>query len=157
MILCICVYKIFKGAGENFIVQDNIREDEVSTISSKNYTNILKTVNEDVDTYIGKKIKFTGYIYRVNDLSENQFILARNMVISSDYQYVIVGFLCEYNDIKDFQNSTWVEITGEIQKGSYHGSDMPIVKISNIKKVDKPNDEYVYPPDETYIPTSSVL
>ena len=78
------------------------------------------------------------------------------MIISSDYQSVIVGFLCEYDKAKDFQDNTWIEITGEITKGNYHG-DMPIVKITNITKVDKPNDEYVYPPDENYIPTSGIV
>ena len=95
-------------------------------------------------------------MYRVLDLKENQFVLARDMIISSDYQSVIVGFLCEYDKAKDFQDNTWIEITGEITKGNYHG-DMPIVKITNITKVDKPNDEYVYPPDENYIPTSGIV
>lgn len=34
---------------------------------------------------------------------------------------------------------------------------MPIVKVTEIKKVNKPNEEYVYPPDESYIPTSEIL
>ena len=95
-------------------------------------------------------------MYKRQDLKENQFVLARDMIISSDYQSVIVGFLCEYDKAKDFQDNTWIEITGEITKGNYHG-DMPIVKITNITKVDKPNDEYVYPPDENYIPTSGIV
>ena len=47
-------------------------------------------------------------------------------------------------------------LTGEIYKGNYHG-DMPIIKVIDIKQCDKPNEEVVYPPDENYIPTSSVL
>ena len=77
-------------------------------------------------------------------------------MISSDFQYVIVGFLCEYENAKDFANETWVELTGKITKGNYHG-DMPIVKVTEMKTVDKPNEEYVYPPDDTYIPTSGVV
>ena len=111
----------------------------------------------NIDNYIGQKLNFTGYIYRVTDLSDTQFILARNMVISSDYQYLVVGFLCDCVNAKDFENDSWVNVTGEIQKGAYHGSDMPIVKVTEINIVDKPTDEFVYPPDETYIPTSSVL
>ena len=33
---------------------------------------------------------------------------------------------------------------------------MPIIKITEIKQVDKPTEEYVYPPDESYIPTVSL-
>ena len=34
---------------------------------------------------------------------------------------------------------------------------MPIIKVTDIKVVNKPNEEYVYPPDESYIPTSDIL
>ena len=35
---------------------------------------------------------------------------------------------------------------------------MPIIKITDIKSVDKPSkDEYVYPPDDSYIPTAGIL
>ena len=156
-ILCICTYRIFSGAGENFVVSDDIDENEVFKIDAKNYTNVLKSVCDDIDTYVGKKINFTGYIYRVNDLSNNQFILARNMLVSSNTQYVVVGFLCEFNKAKDFENNSWVEITGEIQKGLYHGSDMPIIKVTNISPTQKPTNEYVTEPDDTYIQTSTTL
>lgn len=149
-------YKIFSGASSAKSISSCMPQSDVSKISAKNYTNVLKTVHENIDNYVGKKINFTGYVYRVLDLKENQFILARDMIISSDYQYVIVGFLSEYEKAKDFQNNTWVEVTGEITKGNYHG-DMPILKITDIKTVNKPNEEFVYPPDETYIPTSEVL
>lgn len=78
------------------------------------------------------------------------------MIISSNRQYVVVGFLCDYALAKDFKDGTWVEMTGKITKGDYHG-DMPIVEVTELKVVDKPNEEYVYPPDESYIPTSEVL
>ena len=112
--------------------------------------------SDNIDEYTGTKINFTGYVYRVLDLKENQFILARDMLISSDFQSVIVGFLCECDTAKDFENGSWVEVTGEIYKGDYHGA-MPIVKVTAINKTNKPNDEYVYPPDESYIPTSGIF
>ncbi len=34
---------------------------------------------------------------------------------------------------------------------------MPIIKIEKIEEVEKPKDELVYPPDDFYIPTSSLL
>ena len=78
------------------------------------------------------------------------------MVISSDFQTVVVGFLCECEEAKNFKDNTWVEITGTVTKGDYHG-DMPIIKVTEIKNSNKPNEELVYPPDESYIPTSGVI
>lgn len=159
LIIAILIFvsiKLFVGAKNEKNVSSCVPQNDVSIISTKNYTNVLKTVHENIDTYVGIKINFTGYIYRVTDLTDTQFILARDMIISSDFQYVIVGFLCEWKNAKDFEDESWVELTGEITKGNYHG-DMPIVKVTEIKNVDKPSEEYVYPPDESYIPTSDIL
>lgn len=153
-ILIFVSYKVFSGAKSS--TSSCMPPNDVFTIYSNNYTNVLKTVHDDIDTYVGKKINFTGYVYRILDLKDNQFILARNMIISSDFKYVVVGFLCEYEDIKNFEEETWVNVTGEITKGDYHG-DMPIIKVIDITPCDKPNEELVYPPDENYIPTSSIL
>lgn len=159
LLLCISgivIFKIFNGAMNSEANSSCLPQDKVCKITANNYTNILKAVHENIDDYVGMQINFTGYIYRVLDLKENQFILARDMIISSDFQSVIVGFLCENNNAKDFEDNTWVEITGEVFKGDYHG-DMPIIKITQINKVDKPNEEYVYPPDESYIPTNGIV
>ena len=154
-ILCIVLFRIFSGA-ENANNSSCSPQNDVFEISSKNYTNVLKTVHDDIDTYVGMKIKFTGYVYRVSDLTDNQFVLARDMIISSDYQSVIVGFLCECDNAKDFDDEVWVQVTGEITKGNYHG-DMPILNVQEIQKVSTPSEEYVYPPDEDYVPTSAGL
>ena len=156
IIVGIVCFKIFSGASKASIDSSCMPKNKVSTISSSNYTNILKAIHENIDSYVGVKFNFTGYVYRVLDLNENQFVLARDMIVSSDFQSVVVGFLCEADNASTFDNYTWVNITGEITKGDYHG-DMPIVKITEIKKVDKPNDEFVYPPDESYIPTSGII
>ena len=151
IILSIVIFRIFSGSKNS-----NNVNNKVHTISANNYTNVLKAVHENIDKYVGVEINFTGYVYRVLDLEENQFVLARDMIISSNYQSVVVGFLCECENAKNYSDNTWVNITGKITKGNYHG-DMPIVKITKIENVNKPNDEYVYPPDETYIPTDGIV
>ncbi len=156
LVVCIVMFKMFTGAKNSPKNDSCIPKNHIAKLTTNNYTNVLKTVHENIDNYVGLKINFTGYVYRVLDLNENQFILARDMIISSDRQSVVVGFLCQYDKAKNFDNNTWVEVTGEIIKGDYHG-DMPILKITEIKNVNKPNDEFVYPPDETYIPTSEIL
>ncbi len=156
IIVGIVSFRVFQGASSSPHPSSCLPQNKVTKLSAVNYSTVLKTVHENIDDYVGCQINFTGYVYRVLDLNENQFVLARNMIISSDFQSVVVGFLCECENAKDFEDETWVEITGKITKGDYHG-DMPIIKITQIQKVDKPNDEFVYPPDESYLPTSGIL
>lgn len=153
----IAVYRIVSASlNKSFKVNDSILQGEVATLTSDNYTDVLKMVHNDLNTYLGQKIKFTGYVYRAADFAENEFVLARNMLVNNNTQSLIVGFLCNCNEIKQFSDNTWVEITGEITKGNYHG-EIPVIKITQINKAQKPDDEYVYPPDNTYIPTAVIF
>ena len=149
-VFSVCCYNLFVDAKNNVSISDN--SSSVIEIDTQNYTNILKDSHEHIDNYVGKSYKFSGYIYRAYDFNENQFVLARDMIISSDYQTLIVGFLSEYKDIKSFGDDVWLEVTGTIKKVDYRG-DMPELQITSIKEIEKPNDEYVYPPDESYVPT----
>lgn len=157
-ILGVVIFKVFTGASNSSYSLDLhcVQKNGVCPISASNYTNILKAVHDDIDSYVGVKIHFSGYVYRLLDFSDNQFVLARDMVISSDFQTVVVGFLCEADNAKSFADNSWVEITGEIVKGEYHG-DMPIVRVTEMKSTEKANEELVYPPDESYIPTSGIV
>ena len=104
------------------------------------------------------ELKYTGYIYRVIDFKENQFVIARDMFINeSKTQSVVVGFLCESKDAKNFKDGTWVNITGSIEMGKYHNEQIPFIKITDLKEATEPENSYVMPPSNSYIPTSGLL
>lgn len=136
-------------------VKDSV-DNSTLEINSTNYTSILKDSHENIDKYVGKKVKFTGFIYRLYDFKDNQFVLAREMIIDdckhNDHERhaVVVGFLSEYSDIKNFKEGSWIEAEGVLEKGNYHG-DIPVLKIKVLKETNIPSDEYVYPPDGSYI------
>lgn len=158
-ILIICVLILCFIIGINLYKStiksnDTCVTNDFTEITNKNYANILKATHDNIDSYLGTKIKFSGFVYRVYDLEKNQFVLGRNMIISSDFQTVVVGFLCNYDDAILFKDFTWVEIEGTLEKCTYHNQSMPIIKITSIKEINKPEDEYVYPPDENYVPTA---
>ena len=153
--LCFLIgFKIYKASIDS---NHEILKEEIIEINNDNYSNVLKSVHDNIDNYIGKKIKFSGYVYRVYDLDKHQFILARNMLINSNIQSVVIGFLCHYNDANLYKDSTWIEIEGKITKGKYQNSDMPILEILSIKECKKPINEYVSPPDDSFVPTSSII
>ena len=141
-------FRIFKD-GKSETCQPDV---DVIELTNFNYTNVLKEVHDNLDKYIGKKIKFSGYIYRVPDFDDAQFVLARDMVISSNLKTLVVGFLCNYKDANKFETNTWVEITGTITKGTYHEA-VPVIEITQMKNIAKPAEIYVYPPDDSFVPT----
>jgi len=155
IVLGLCAISAHKIFGNRIRVSDKIRTPEVIKIAPNNYTNVLKAVHDNLGNYIGQRINFSGYVYRTSDFDKNQFVLARDMVINSNSQTVIVGFLSEYKDTSKLKDGEWVEITGIVTKGNYHG-EIPVIEIKELKSVDVPNDPLVYPPDDSYVQTSII-
>lgn len=149
------IISIYKILSESFRVRDEMASPKVSVIEASNYTNVLKSVYENLDEYIGQTICFTGYVYRNSDFKENEFVLARDMITSKPNETLVVGFLSNYKDAKNFTDGTWVELTGTIEKGNYHGS-IPVLKVIKISATDEPEDVLVCPPDDTYVPTAVI-
>ena len=153
----ISLYRIFFTSGK-FEVNDRLATKEINEIQPDNYANILQAVHDDIEGYQGIKIKFTGYVYRLIDFEENEFVLARDMFINEENtQSVVIGFLSKYKDTKEFKDGEWVEITGVIEKGKYHNQEIPILKILEMEKTIEPKNSFVQPPSDTYIPTSGLL
>ena len=154
ILMCVIGFKnIFKEKEKK---RTDVRPTNLNVISSSNYTNVLKAVHQNLDNYVGMKIKVTGFVYRLYDFNDSQFVIAREMIVSSDRQGVVVGFLCHLNGAKEYKDGAWVEIEGTITKGNYHG-EIPVIEIYKINESKVPSDEYVYPPDQTYVATSETL
>ena len=149
------IISIYKILSESFRVRDEMASPEVSVIEASNYTNVLKSVYENLDDYIGQTICFTGYVYRNSDFNENEFVLARDMTTSKPNETLVVGFLSNYKDAKNFADGTWVELTGTIEKGNYHG-EIPVLKVIKISVTDEPEFPLVCSPDDTYVPTAVI-
>lgn len=162
LIFLVGVYNIFfkkieKSEDNSFTLGDTINSDKIFEISPHNYTNILKAVTGNLDDYVGCKVHFTGYVYRLLDFSPIQFVLARDMIVNQNpLQSLVVGFLCECKNANEFKDGEWVDVTGIIQKSDYYG-EIAIIEVTNIFKCDEPENKYVSVPDDTYIPTSFLL
>lgn len=157
--LCIIsAYILFIGTPKNELneIGNCLPETQVAELTAENYTNILQAVHKNIDTYIGQKISFTGYVYKANGFSNNQFVLARDMDIGNN-QSLIVGFLCNYEKAQDLEAKSWVKITGEISKGEYNGASLPIINIISLESDQKPANPNVPLPDDEYVPTAVIF
>jgi len=76
-----------------------------------------------------------NYVKQVKDMAEETRIALRNIR-------------------QDANNNIKKQEFAEDEEKGYLDGDIPILKITNIENTNKPKDEFVYPPDDTYIPTS---
>ena len=124
----------------------DIPSSNVIEINENNYASILKASNENIDDYIGYKVRVIGYVYRLLDFDKNQFVVARDMKINENGQSVVIGFLCECDKASEYTDGTWVEVEGEIAKASFNG-DIAMIKVKSIKECNSPQNVFVNPPD----------
>lgn len=114
-------------------------------MTTDNYTDILKKCHDNPYEYINKRFTMSGYIFRNDDFSDTQFVIARDMLVNKN-ESRIVGFLCEYDGINKFENNIWVAAEGILTIGDYYGA-IPIIKINTIHRITTPNDTFVNMPD----------
>lgn len=112
-------------------------------INETNFTNMLKTIHENIDKNVGKTVKISGFVFTMPDFKETYFVCGRNMILSGNDK--VVGFLCNYDKASNLIESEWIEVTGTIKKGFYQ-TDMPVIEVESLKKISEPEDTYVDPP-----------
>ena len=112
-------------------------------ITEENFTNMLKSIHENIDANIGKTVSISGFVFTMPDFKDSYFVCGRNMILSGNEK--IVGFLCNYEKAFELLESEWVEVTGVIEKGFYQ-TDMPIIKVETLNKITAPENIFVDPP-----------
>lgn len=109
-------------------------------LNEDNYTELLKTIHDNIDENLGKTIHLTGFVFRMPDFKDNYMVCGRNTISNNEDK--IAGILCDYSEAKSFIDNEWVEISGVIIKGKYNG-DMPIIKVGKITKITAPANTFV--------------
>ncbi len=120
-------------------------KNNIIDLNESNYTNILKAANENIDSYIGVRVRVIGYVYRLIDFNESQFVVARDMKLNKSSQSLIVGFLCESKNASNYPDGTWVEVIGKIKRGKLN-EELAILDVTSIREVSIPEHIFVNPP-----------
>ena len=140
VVIALFIATIIEFAGNNTSTVVSNADKYDYDLKEENYTEILKTIHDNIDGSIGKTIHMSGFVFRMPDFKENYFVCGRNTIANSEDK--VAGFLCEYDKASEILDNEWIEITGVIIKGDYNGS-MPIIKIGSLNKITAPANTFV--------------
>ena len=140
VVIALFIATIIEFAGNNTSTVVSNADKYDYDLKEENYTEILKTIHDNIDGSIGKTIHMRGFVFRMPDFKENYFVCGRNTIANSEDK--VAGFLCEYDKASEILDNEWIEITGVIIKGDYNGS-MPIIKIGSLNKITAPANTFV--------------
>lgn len=120
-------------------------ENNVIKINQRNFVFSLNEIIENADKYYGKEIEVTGFVYRDNNIKENEFVIGRFMMVCCAADMQIVGIRCDSNNLEPYENDTWIKVKGKLKKDTFEGKIDPIIVAEHIEKDLNPNTSYVYP------------
>lgn len=112
-------------------------------VDNKNFLPALNSICDKPNLYQRKKIKIYGYVYHDEGLAENQFIIARSIMICCVADLQVIGILCQYQT--PLNDNTWIKVEGTIKKVNFQDQDTAEVIADKITIMPKPKEEYVYP------------
>ncbi|MED3550636.1 TIGR03943 family putative permease subunit [Cytobacillus praedii] len=102
-------------------------------------------ISLDVNRYKGRNITLTGFVYKEEGFEQNQLVLSRFLITHCVADASIIGFLSEFSEAASVEEDTWIEATGVLDVTTYAGNKLPIIKITDWKKINEPAKPYLYP------------
>ncbi|GGF96657.1 TIGR03943 family protein [Paenibacillus abyssi] len=125
--------------GKKLYLQDVIKVEE------KQFIETLTTIDLYREQYIGKTIELSGFVYREEKMSEQQFVVSRFAMNCCSADSLPYGLMISSPEAIHFDNDTWLQVRGTIMIGTYNGNEIIIVKAQKLEQIAAPDSPYVYP------------
>jgi putative membrane protein len=116
-------------------------------LGDANYLNGMETIYNFPGEFLGKEIKFKGFVFNDEETGiGNQVFIFRFGIIHCIADSGVFGMLAELPEGTKLENDQWITISGEISSVYYQPfkANIPIVKVKEWDQVPAPSDEYVY-------------
>lgn len=130
-----------KDSVEKKIIENKYLSMNKIDMNEKNYLEVY----DSIDKLKGKKISFTGFVFKDNSLKDNEFITARMMVTCCAADAQVVGIRCIYKDAGSLNKDEWVKIYGIIDlEYDNRSNNIAVIKVESLEKVKAPKQRYIY-------------
>ena len=120
-------------------------KDNVINVNAKNFVFSLDEIIDNTDKYVGQEIEITGFLYKNENLKNNEFVVGRFMMVCCAADMQIAGIRCENSKLESYDNDTWIKVKGKIKKDIYEGTVDPVIVVEYLEKDLNPDTSYVYP------------
>ncbi|WP_167958214.1 TIGR03943 family putative permease subunit [Anaerosporobacter faecicola] len=101
---------------------------------------------DNLDNYVGKTIKFRGYVYKPDRFPKGVLVPGRFAMTCCADDVAFIGFICQYKGAENFVSKQWVNVTAEIGKEyqkEYKGEG-PVLYAKSIVLTGEPKEKLVY-------------
>ncbi len=100
---------------------------------------------ENLDRYIGKTVRFLGYVCQTPRLPKNCFAAGRFAMICCADDVTYFGVACECPNAADFPHRSWVTVEAVVDRGEHeiYNGEGPWLKDARVTPAQPPEEELV--------------
>ena len=101
---------------------------------------------DNLEDYVGKKVKFKGQVLKSRDLNAGFFVPGRMAMTCCADDTQFIGYVCKSVNSKRLRMGSWVEVTATVKKEymEVYGEEGPVLQAIEIQPTQKPEQELVY-------------
>jgi putative membrane protein len=99
--------------------------------------------------FAGKEIETMGFVYHQDGFSAQQFVVARFSVSCCTADANVYGILVEESEATKRKIDSWVKVRGKLELRNTNGTDVLVLRATQVEQVEAPKDPYVYYSFET--------
>lgn len=116
----------------------------VINISDDQFASWYQDINDDMEKYEGKTLRFKGQVFRMDGFAKNEIVPVRYAMVCCTADLQPCGILCRGDDVSPYKDSDWVWVTGQVKIETYMDQTMPVCYVTKIEKAEKAKSAYIY-------------
>jgi putative membrane protein len=132
------------GINNNTIATDNVTTFTTNPLD-RNVLDWVRVFNgsDDLASFNGQEADIVGFVYRDEEMPENQFLLARFTISCCVADSMAIGLPVVWDEALEMD--TWLQVKGQFQLGDFRGEQTPILQPTSLERIDQPEHPYLYP------------
>lgn len=128
------------------------QKDSIS-IKDKGFMETVTSIDFYMKNFVGKKVEISGFVYREEGMTEEQFVVSRFAVQCCSADAAPFGFMVEGSLGKSLNKDTWVNVSGTMGTTMYGGNEILKIDAARVQRIEAPATPYVFP-DMDYFKTA---
>ena len=114
----------------------------VIEIEDKDYAFFYRDLTENLETYIGKTVKFKGLVARDKRLAPEDVVVGRHVMTCCEDDIQYCGLACVLPEIMPLNTRDWICVTAKVQfqKHRIYKGKGPVLMAEKIIVCEKPEE-----------------
>ncbi len=143
---CDIVYEREDGKADFDDIEDPLPFDinaPLIEIADRDFAFFYRDLTENLEAYIGKKVKFKGLVARDNRLSPLDIVIGRHVMTCCEADIEYSGFACVLPQEMEIQTRDWINVTGTIafQKHRIYKGKGPVLIAEKVIVCEPPEEQ----------------